>query len=236
MNEQQTISNEIINAFVDGELTSHERSELLEEATHSDDLKQRICEAQYLKELVQEAYPATQESFHQPVNRRRFLGHALAAGMGGVAVFTGFNMLERTGMVNSSSVNEFATGDADGDYTRVVFHVSNSDPTTANLLLDQVELVLNQYANRKKSLKVEVVANNQGLRLLQKGRSPYPDRISQLDASFNNLLFAACGNTIERLQRESSKRIEILPQAIVIRSGVLFVTRRQQQGWSYIKV
>jgi len=28
----------------------------------------------------------------------------------------------------------------------------------------------------------------------------------------------------------------VLPEAVVIKSGVSFVTRRQQEGWAYIKV
>jgi hypothetical protein len=119
---------------------------------------------------------------------------------------------------------------------RVVFHLSSADARRAAILLEQVELVLKTYQENRQPVQVEVVANNQGLSLLQVGQSPFPEQIRRLSNSYQNLTFAACGRTMERLQREQGKRIDILPEAIIIRSGVVFVTRRQQQGWSYIKV
>ena len=67
-------------------------------------------------------------------------------------------------------------------------------------------------------------------------QAPVADRIQELDARYNNLRFAACGNTLERLRRERGETIVVLPEATVVNSGVSFVTRRQQEGWVYIKV
>ena len=232
MNADNRYSDEQINAFVDGELTHEERVELLERATHSDSLKQRICDAQYLKERVQDAYPETVAAEHDP-GRRRFFGHAIAAAVGGVTVLTGLRVLDRTepGVVTVAG----SESELQRDQSRVVFHISSDDAGLADELLNQVELVLQDYASNSKPIKVEVVANNQGLRLLQLGRSPFPERIRKLDEKYQNLMFAACGNTIERFRKKFAERIEILPEAVVIRSGVSFVARRQQQGWSYIK-
>jgi intracellular sulfur oxidation DsrE/DsrF family protein len=72
--------------------------------------------------------------------------------------------------------------------------------------------------------------------MLQRGRSTVAERIEQMDARYANLLFAACGNTLQRFRREQGESIEILPQAVIVQSGVSFVARRQQQGWAYIKV
>lgn len=232
MNADNRYSDELINAFIDGELTHEERVELLESATHSDSLKQRICDTQYLKERVRDAYPEPVGAEHNP-ERRRFLGHAMAAAVGGVTVLTGLRVLDRTepGVVTIAE----SESELPRDQSRVVFHISSDDAGLADELLNQVELVLQDYAINSKPIKVEVVANNQGLRLLQLGRSPFPERIRKLDKKYQNLMFAACGNTIERFRKKFSERIEILPEAVVIRSGVSFVARRQQQGWSYIK-
>ncbi|MCW8906384.1 MAG: hypothetical protein OQL28_03970, partial [Sedimenticola sp.] len=72
--------------------------------------------------------------------------------------------------------------------------------------------------------------------LLQQGQSPFPERIRQLHAAHPNLVFAACGNTLERLVKRYGKPIDILPEAVIIRSGVSSISRRQQTGWAYIKV
>ena len=57
-----------------------------------------------------------------------------------------------------------------------------------------------------------------------------------LNARYDNLRFAACGKTLERLRREQGADITVLPAAVVIKSAVSLVTRRQQEGWAYIKI
>ena len=51
MNERPDFSDQVIDAYVDGELGPEERRELLEAASRLDGLSRRICEAGYLKEL-----------------------------------------------------------------------------------------------------------------------------------------------------------------------------------------
>lgn len=232
MNADNRYSDELINAFVDGELTHEERVELLESATLSDSLKQRICDAQYLKERVQDAYPETIVAEHDP-RRRRFFGHAIAAVAGGVSVLTGLRVLDKSepGVVSLAE----SKPELQHNQSRVVFHISSDDTELADELLNQVEIVLQDYAINSKPIRVDVVANNEGLRLLQLGRSPFPERIRKLDEKYQNLMFAACGNTIDRFRKRFDEPIEILPEAVIIHSGISFVARRQQQGWSYIK-
>ena len=43
-------------------------------------------------------------------------------------------------------------------------------------------------------------------------------------------------NTIDRLKREHGITARLLPDVIVIDSGVAQIMRRQQQGWAYIRV
>ncbi len=240
MNTSSHYSDEIINAFVDGELGAEERRELLAAAARSDPLRQRICEVVQLKDLVRGAYPMEERT----VPRRSGAGRrwqTLAAGVAVLALAVGLLLPRQESTGLPQALAPLALGDGDGKGvetagTRVVFHVSSADPAAARDLLDQVELVLREYAASGRPLKVEVVANNEGLRLLQQGRSPVAERIRRLDRIYQNLLFAACGNTLERLRRESGEKIRILPEAVIVQSGVSFVARRQQEGWAYIKV
>ncbi|HEB94847.1 MAG TPA: hypothetical protein ENI96_00250 [Sedimenticola thiotaurini] len=244
MNTITHYSDEIINAFVDGELAAAERRELLAAAAESDRLRQRICEAVQLKELVRGAYPArSPEGLVKGRSGRRGarMRHAAAAAVAVLAVSVALLLPrpepgQRLADGALSPVLPLSTGEEAGETTRVVFHVSSADPAAARELLDQVELVLREYAAGNRPLKVEVIANNEGLRLLQQGRSPVAERIRRLDQRYQNLLFAACGNTLERLRRETGEQIRILPQAVIVQSGVSFVARRQQEGWAYIKV
>lgn len=245
MNGTPNYSDEIVSAFVDGELGDAERRQLLAAAADSDELRRRICNAAQLKELVKAAYPVMDE--RAPGDDAggswwRFTRYAVAASLV-LASLTGVLTLQRQGPAETVFSDNLlrpvvldSSREPQTSRTRVVFHVSSGDPEAARELLDQVELVLQEYADSNRPLKVEVVANNQGLRLLQLGRSPVAERIRQLDARYQNLLFAACGNTLERLRRETGEQIQILPQAVIVQSGISFVARRQQEGWAYIKV
>jgi len=246
MNGTPNYSDEIVSAFVDGELGDAERRQLLATAAGSDELRRRICNAAQLKELVKAAYPVMDERDPGDDARgswRRFTRYAVAASLV-LASLAGVLTLQRQqgpaeAVFGDDLLRTVALDNGreqQTSRTRVVFHVSSDDPEAAREMLDQVELVLQEYADSNRPLKVEVVANNQGLRLLQQGRSPVAERIRQLDARYQNLLFAACGNTLERLRRETGERIQILPQAVIVQSGVSFVARRQQEGWAYIKV
>jgi intracellular sulfur oxidation DsrE/DsrF family protein len=242
MNQDREFSDEVINAYVDGELEKPECREILASASRSPDLSRRICETAYLKLLVRSAWkePAV-KSAHKLMKRSPLVSYALAAGLGALSllvVMTAGDLVHAPAELTASQslAREQPASLNPATQSRVVFHVSSADPTMAEELLDQVQLILQDYASQGRSLKVEVVANNQGIELLQKGISPVADRIQELNARYNNLRFAACGNTLERLSREQGETIVVLPEATVIESGVSFVTRRQQEGWVYIKV
>ncbi len=244
MNRQDEYSNEAVSAYVDGELEREERIALLQAASRSAGLAGRICEAGYLKELVQGAYQEPEKRVASRAPRGSlggWTGYAAAATLGAVAVFAGLQ-IQDAGRVEQQFAGSYqptfggSFQPAGMNQGRVVFHISVAEERIADELLDQVELVLQSYAREGRALKVEVVANNEGLRILQQGRSPVAERIRQLDDRYQNLMFAACGNTLQRFRKENGEQIEILPQAVIVQSGVSFVVRRQKEGWAYIKV
>ena len=61
MNHDTQYSDEHINAYIDGELDSDERTRLLRDGQKDDDLQGRIKDAQVLKEKVQLAYGSTDD-------------------------------------------------------------------------------------------------------------------------------------------------------------------------------
>jgi len=237
MKRNDCISDETISALIDDELNDEDRLELLDRATKSDELMQRICEAEKLKTLLLSAYPLA-ETERPNLQRRNFLHIASYAAVTGLSALGAYSLLN-TQHPNESVIT--TTGHKNehspkGIRTQVIFHISSEDAALADLLLEQVAFLLKYYQNIQHPVQLEVIANNDGLRILQSNRSPYPGRIRLLTEQYQNLLFAACGTTLTRLQAEHGESIQILPQAIIIRSGVAFIARRQAQGWSYIKV
>ncbi|MES9873471.1 MAG: hypothetical protein ABW146_10185 [Candidatus Sedimenticola sp. 6PFRAG7] len=239
----QSYSEEVISAFVDGELDHGERLELLEAASSDDALRLRICESQRLKEMVREAYPPAVESRpgeRSGNSRLSLLRYGAAAAIASLALYSVLSLNQPPGLppaVSEGAVSENdVLLDADDSQRRVLFHISSNDPETAGQLFEQVELVLRSHAESGQQVRVEVVANNQGLRVLQQGHSLFASRIKTLHEQYPNLVFAACGNTMDRFQKRFGESVKVLPQAVIIRSGVALVTRRQELGWSYIKV
>ncbi len=223
-------SDEMVNAFVDGELAHQERLELLNAAASSDELRQKICDAQHLKELVSEAYPV-QVNSKVPRTQRRFIAVAASFTIVVMLLVVGFQNLIQTRPQQLTQLQQ-----SDNAQTRVVFHISSNDVDLAQQMMEQVELVLTEYEGSGRNIRVEVVANNQGIRLFQQGVTPIQQQLARLHDRYSNVVFAACANTMERFEKLNGENIKIVPQAVIIRSGVSFVARRQQLGWAYIKV
>ncbi|MCW8949597.1 MAG: hypothetical protein OQL17_06390 [Sedimenticola sp.] len=233
-------SDEQINAFVDDELAQNERLVLLKAAVDSESLSTRIMELQYLKERTREAFPLQSKPasglLTPSVSWTRYMTAAAMGGLSLFAILASTGHLQKTPVAPQTAINTTRSSAEQQTQTRVVFHISSDRQEDASLLLDQVELVLQEHQRSGRPIRLEVVANNQGLRMLQQGQSTVASRIRQLDAAYPGLVFAACGNTLERMTKETGEKITILPEAIIIRSGVSYITRRQQLGWSYIKV
>ena len=95
--------------------------------------------------------------------------------------------------------------------------------------------MLAEYRSKGEPVLVEVIANGGGVKLLGPDTPAIAERIAHLSASYDNLSFAACRNTIEQLQLTEGARIQLLPEVKLIDSGVVEVIRRQRDGWAYIR-
>ena len=134
MNQQADYFDQIIDAYVDGELGLEERRELLEAASRSDQLSRRVCQAGYLKELVRSAYPEPSDSSEPTVSSRsgwgRLSGYAMAAGLVALSLLSALILMEEPGfaperLVSSSPVVVDGTpGASVSNPARVLFHVT----------------------------------------------------------------------------------------------------------------
>ena len=50
-----------------------------------------------------------------------------------------------------------------------------------------------------------------------------------------SITFRACGNTQENMAKAENKKIPLVSQATVVKSGVVRVMELQEQGWSYLR-
>lgn len=130
----------------------------------------------------------------------------------------------------------YRPGPASGDAIKVLIHVSSITAAHNPGALDEIESLVRHYRDQRQSARVEVVMNGEGLNLARVDTTRFAERIRRMQEEYDNLTFAACQNTIQRLKREHGITAKLLPGVTVIDSGVAQIMRRQQQGWAYIQV
>lgn len=124
---------------------------------------------------------------------------------------------------------------AEGVVHQVVFHVDQNDPKVMNLTLNNVQNVTKYYESIGDTVEIEVVAYGPGLHMLRADTSPVSDRISTLSLELDNVTFAACGNTLRKMEQRAGTTVELLDEAEMVPSGVVQLIMRQEQGWAYIR-
>ena len=74
MHHEKQYSDEHLNAFIDNQLDTAEKAELLDALRHDDELSQRVCKLQKLHNLVQLSY----QSVEVPEHHKRTREHTQA--------------------------------------------------------------------------------------------------------------------------------------------------------------
>ena len=244
----QNISDELLNSFVDGELVRGEAEKIFSVIAQDETLKERVCELRGLKEMVLHAYhqpPATKMapvkkpgtwriSCMQSMPRLATCMMMMLLGWGaGWMMFAGsqstgdpklahlFEMSQRSGAIEKSG--------------NLIVHVSNSNPVRLKTALDETEDMLKSYQLENRNVKVEIIANGDGMDLLRADVSPFGKRIALMKAKYPNLDFVACQQTISKLEKQGVI-VKLLPHSGIAESAVEEIEKRLHQGWDYVRV
>ena len=118
---------------------------------------------------------------------------------------------------------------------RVVLQVNTNEPAMMNLALNNATNVAQYYKDLGEKVSIEVVTFGPGLHMLRDDTSPVKARIEVIALSTPEISFKACGNTQENMHKAESKEIPLIPQAQVVKSGVVRILELQEQGWSYVR-
>ena len=237
MNKDHPISEEQLNAFVDGELESEEQNCLFDAAERSSELDQRVCQQRKLKELMKHAYREIPEPRQQLTGQRTGLsmfGLAMAASFllvlgitAGLLIPGYFDQQPNSGGFSNSS-NSGAIASVDN----YILHVASGEPMQMKLALKKAAELLSDPETGE-AHRVEVVANEKGLNLLRSDITPFAKEIS--DLSNNKVIFYACSKAIERLE-EKGITVQLVPEAIPNQTALDRVVIRMKDGWKYIKI
>lgn len=241
MKTSRHYSDEFLNAYLDGELDDQEKLHLIEELRYNQEVSKRVCVLQKTRSMVQLAYENVPQPEHQREQRsaglRNRLNLTIAASLLLLAGAAS-GWLAHLQLAPGNRLLELAQSSQDilQDGSRIMLHVTTTDPRRVTIVLDETEALLRQAAASAEPLEIEVLANGEGLDFLRTDTSQVAQRIQQLQQRYTNLSFLACSQTIAQLKLQKGIEVSLLPQTRIIPSALGEVIRRQRQGWTYIKI
>lgn len=112
---------------------------------------------------------------------------------------------------------------------RTIFHCD--DEKKIKRCFNNVENLLRDIEEANEEIQIELLANGSAVSSFKKNEDQYKERISFL--SKKNVQITLCRNS---LKGQNLTTNEMIDESIIVVSGVGELTRKQNQGWAYIKV
>ena len=110
---------------------------------------------------------------------------------------------------------------------RIIWEISSQDTAVQSTLYRQMNNVLKESPDTK----IEVVFHGGSITGLVQGSSFFAGRVEEFQK--RGVVFAACNNSLRRYNIDPSK---VLPGVMVVPVAILELVKKQEEGWSYIKL
>ena len=223
MKPKPHITDHEINGFVDNELDSVERAQVLKDGCKSTEVNSQIADYRRMKDLVKNAYanvPLPRSKMRQTntlleskKSWMRTPDTSFLPAMGlsllliiGVIAGTHVMLDQNISGVNSAQLIVDTNTQVASKPAHYMLHLSSNEYNKMDLVLTRAEdlLALNP---ENSALRIEVIANSKGIDLMREDTSPFRERISGLAA--RGVLFEACSRTMEQLHKQN-----IIPKLI----------------------
>ena len=243
--DKSIISDEMLNAHVDGQLCAEDSEAVLRLALSDAEVAARLDDIRRMKDLLRHAYrspPAPVRAIRADESSRfRAIPWAAAAALIAIVGAASWFAGQRSGanaviddyVVRSDWVLPSAT--ADDERQRIVLHLASDDPAEMERSLDQAELILAGFEYNGSAPEVELIANGQGLTLFRNDVTPFAERIGALQRDYPSLRLYACARTIERLALQGVG-VVLLPGVDTGSIAIERIYTRLRQGWSYEEI
>ncbi len=229
------VSEEILNAFIDGELDPEESRNVRDRINTSPVLQRQIDDLLSLKYMVRSTrWEGVWNAMQQPARRKACVPVKTAAIAAVLLALVSSALLFAWESYQSGQAAGVVATQAERPLTRVLLHFSSDSVADADQLLDQTEYLLADYKKRGEPIRVEVIENGRNLLMLRQG-SPFASRIHDITSRYGNVSFAACLSTKTALEAQLGKQIGLLPDADVVDSGVARIMELQKKGWMYLR-
>lgn len=238
MSPHESVSEEQLNAFLDGQLDDEEGRFILSAIETDAALASRFHKLRLLMDEMSLAYhrpPGIEQGAHRASVKpegaplRAFaaviLLCLLSAGVGHY-----FWMDERPIKIQDLALMTPATGKEN----KIILHISSMDPKRIENVLRTTKKLLSESTAQQRDLQLEVIANADGIGLLRKD-SPYAAQIAAISRAHKNVDFLACGLALETIRLKEGHDMPLIPQAHKVDAALEQIMVRLKQGWRYVK-
>src|SRR3546814_3952038 len=82
---------------------------------------------------------------------------------------------------------------------------------------------------------IEIVAFAGGLHMLRADTSPVKQRMTSFQQSMVNVIFQACGNTLDTMERNEGKRPPLIEGVEMVQTGVAHLLQRSEEHTSELQ-
>jgi len=250
MKKPLPVSEELLNIFVDDELDTKEREQVLVEQMANEDVARAICEIRLLKDLVKSARPKIDHTYTFAKSGKQ--GHLAKWTMVASVVFAItaglISLLHEKTNISSPiisatatdktyrDINSFLSAQANSPNLKIVLHINRNNNEAYARLIRQLEYLLKTTRDNSRPLRVEVVASGPGLAFVGQQTSPYARKIRLLRQEYDNLIFFACQSTLDKFNTKNNTQFKILPDVVLTASGAELIQLRKTQGWAHIVI
>jgi len=238
-------SDEYLNAYLDNQLDMDEQQEIMNAVRQDSTLSLRLCRLQKVRDLVKLAHQDTaiqnvQANSMVWTQRVRTLSALAASALFVLGMLVGWyghqpDTPPRLVELARNYHADTSASTTQNEY-RLLIHLTQNDLKRAETMLDEAEELLINAARNNQKVKLEVVANGPGLKLIENNDSPYVKKLRSLHQRYQNFELLACNIALQRYQRRTGKKLELVPGTRVVSSALHQVIERQREGWAYIRI
>jgi len=239
-------TDETLNLFIDEQLDTPEMDEIHHAILVDSKLRERVCQFKAVRELVGYAYEHVPESENENIvtagyNKYVFQGIAasllIAIGLV-MGWMTNEHVRSTNQLASSDDVFQYFKYNAPVDRSerRIILHVTTGDIAAVNAALNEAEQLIASYDAAHTPMKLDIIANKEGINMLRVGVSPYVDRIEQMIGRNTNVALYACQRSINKAMQKEGRDIVMLRDAITTKTAQELISERLDKGWVYIKV
>ena len=237
-------SDEIINAYVDGELEGPEKEQFKQDIKDDAELADQVISLCELKKSLKSTYSqiplpisGNEHNSSYPVNLKQYAAAVIILCMG---YFLGFGVnsaLEKNSYVAQDNIVNGVqlTPVSLQQPNKIILHVSSNNSQVLYKTLSEINKILENYDENKLPFELEVVANSGGINLFRKDVSPYKKRIKQIIQTYSNVSFIACTNAIDKMRLKGIEP-DLISDTKTGVTAIEQIVKRLQDGWVYIKV